>query len=77
MVATGPVPALVMTLILKVYEVKGLRQGTLTEVAFGSSTVMSGIESGPATCTQYPVTITWCRCFEREVQEMSAVVGSL
>ena len=77
MVATGPVPVFVMALILKVYEVKGFRQGTLTEVAFGSSTVMSCLESGPTTCTQYPVMIVLCRSFRRGIQEISAVVGSL
>ena len=37
-VATGPVPVLVMALMLKVYNVEDLKPGTLIVVAFGSCT---------------------------------------
>ena len=75
-VATGPVPALVIALILKVYEVKGFKLGTSTVVAFGSATDISFSVSGATTCTVYPVTI-FCCSSGRGFHETSAVVGCL
>ena len=76
-VATGPVPALVMALTLKVYEVKGFKLGTSTEVTSAPSTDISRVESGPTTCTMYPVSTPFCLSNGRGVQESSAVVESL
>ena len=75
-VATGPVPALVMALTLKVYEVNGFKPGTSIVVAVGSATDISFLVSGPTTCTVYPVTI-FCCSSGRGFHETSAVVGSL
>ena len=75
--ATGPVPALVMALTLKVYKVKDFKPVTSTEVASASSTEISREESGPTTCTVYPVMTSFCFSTERGVQKSSAVVGSL
>ena len=76
-VATGPVPDLVIALILKVYEVKGFKLGTSTVVAFGSANDISLLESRPTTCTVYPVTIVYSSSFGRGFHEISALVGSL
>ena len=77
MVAVGPVPALVMALTLKVYEVKGLKLGISTEVVPASCTRISCEESGPTTCTVYPVMTLFCISSGTGDQESSAVVGSL
>ena len=77
MVAAGPVPALVMALTLKVYEVKGLKPDTSQEVALASCTGISGVGAGPSTCTLYPVMTPFRFSTGRGAQESSAVVGSL
>ena len=76
-VAAGPVPALVMALTLKVYEVKGLKPGISTEVVPAPCTGISPGESGPTTFTSYPVIIPFCFFSGTGDQESSAVVGSL
>ena len=74
-VATGPVPALVMALTWKVYEVKGLKPGTSTELILPSCTEISREKSGPSTCIVYPVMTPFRFSTGRGDQESSAVVG--
>ena len=74
-VTTGPVPALVVALTWKVYEVKGLKPGTSTEVVSASCTGISCEESGPTTCIVYPVMTPFRFSTGRGDQESSAVVG--
>ena len=79
-VATGPEPAFVFALILKLYEVKGVRLSISTEVASAFSTKISRIEEECALfliCTVYPVMTTFCLSFGTGVHESIAVVGSL
>ena len=76
-VAAGPVPVLVMALTLKVYEVKGLKPGISTEVVPAPCTGISPGESGPTTCTVYPVMTPFCFATGTGDQETSAVVDSL
>ena len=76
-VAAGPMPALVMALTLKVCEVKGIKPGTSTEVVLVFSTETPLKESGPSTCTVYPVMTPFCFSTGSGVQESSAVVGRL
>ena len=76
-VAAGPVPALVMALTLKVYEVKGLKPGISTEVAPAPCTGISPGESGPTTSTVYPVMTLFYFSAGGDDQESSAVVGKL
>ena len=73
----GPVPVSDWALTLKVYEVQGLNSDTVTEVVFTSGTGISHMESGPTTCTVYPVTIVFSFCSGWGFQEISAVVGVL
>ena len=73
----GPVPVSDCALTLKVYEVRGLNSDTETEVVFTSGTGISHMESGPTTCTVYPVTIVFSFCSGWGFQEISAVVGVL
>ena len=73
-VAAGPMPALVMALTLKVYEVKGIKPGTSTEVVLVETTCK---ESGPSTCTVYPAMTPFCFSNGSGVQESSAVFGRL
>ena len=47
------------------------------EVVFTSGTGISHMESGPTTCTVYPVTIVFSSCSGWGFQEISAVVGVL
>ena len=56
---------------------KGFKPGTSTAVAFGSVTDISCFESGPTTCTVYPVTIVYSSSFGRGFHEIFALVGSL
>ena len=76
-VAAGPMPALVMALTLKVYKVKGLKPGTSTEVVLVFGTETSREESGPSTCTVYPVMTPFRFSNGSGVQESSAVFGRL
>ena len=76
-VAAGPVPALVMALTLKVYEVKGLKPGISTEVVPAPCTGISPGESGPTTFTVYPVIRPFRFSTGTVNQDSSAVVGSL
>ena len=76
-VAAGPVPALVMALTLKMYEVKGLKSGTSTEVILAFCAEISLEESGPSTCIVYPVMTPFCFSTGSGVQESIAVVGRL
>ena len=75
----GPVPVFDWVLTLKVYEVQGLNSDTVMEVVFTSDTGISHniMESGPSTCTVYPVTIVFSSCSGWDFQEISAVVGVL
>ena len=75
-VATGPLPDLVVAQTLKVYDIDGLKFGTTTDVAFASVTDISRLPSGPTTCTLYPVMIVLCSPSGRGSQEISAEVGS-
>ena len=76
-VATGPVPALVMALTWKVYEVKGFKPGTSTVVVSASWTGISCEESDPSTCIVYPVMTPFRFSTGRGDQESSAVVKRL
>ena len=76
-VAAGPVPALVIALTLKVYEVKGLKPDISVEVVPAPCTGISPGESGPTTFTVYPVITPFCFSTGTGDQESSAVVGSL
>ena len=71
----GPVPVFDWALTLKVYDVQGLNSDTVMEVVFTSGTGISHMESGPTTCTVYPVTIVFSSCSGWGFQEISAVVG--
>ena len=68
-----------MALTWKVYEVKGLKSGTSTEVVLAFCIEISLEESGPSTCIVYPVMTPLYFCFSTGsgVQESSAVVGRL
>lgn len=76
-VAAGPVPALVMALTLKVYEVRGLKSDISTVVVLASCTNISREESGPITCTLYPVMTPFCLSTGRGVQEIFALDRSI
>ena len=56
---TGPATDFDLALMLKVYEVQGLRLVTVTDVVFACGTEISRTESGPTTSTVYPVTIAF------------------
>ena len=43
-VATGPLPASVMALTLKMYDVEGFNSDIITDVAFASDTEISRLE---------------------------------
>ena len=58
------------------YEVEGLSSDTVMDVVFASGTRISCIESGPTTCTMYPVTTVFSFPSGKGFQEISAVVGS-
>ena len=75
-VAIGPLPDLVVAQTLKVYDVDGLKFGTITDVAFPSITDISRSVSGPTTCTVYPVITVFCSPSGRGFQEIFAEVGS-
>ena len=75
--AAGPVPALVMALTLKVYEVKGLKPGILMSVVRSSRMKMSGEEPDPTTSTVYLVMVPFLFSTGTGDQDSSAVVGSL
>ena len=76
-VAAGPVPALVMALTLKVYEVKGLKPGILISVVSSSRMKMPGEEPGPTTSTVYLVMVPFHFSIGTGDQDSSAVVGNL
>ena len=76
-VAAGPVPALVMALTWKVYEVNGLKPGISTEVVPAPCTGISPGQSGPTTFTVYPMMMPFCFSNGTGDQESSAFVGSL
>ena len=76
-VAAGPVPALVMALTLKLYEVKGLKPGILMSVVSLSRMKMSGEEPGPTTSTAYLVMVPFHFSTGTGDQDSSAVVGNL
>ena len=75
--AAGPMPASVMALTLKVYLVDGLNFTISTEVVHGSDsdTVISCTESGPITCTVYPMMRPLSP--ERGIQERTTEFESL
>ena len=75
-VAFGPLPDLVVAQTLKMYDVDGLKFGTITDVAVASVTDISCLPSGPTTCTVYPVMIVFHSPSGRGSQEISAEVGS-
>ena len=59
---TGPATDFDLALMLKVYEVQGLRFAIVTNVVFASGTEISCTESGPTTSIEYPVTIVFSFC---------------
>ena len=67
-------PALVMALTWKVYEVEGLKPGISTVVVLASCTGISREESGPSICIVYPVMTPFRFSTGRGDQESSAVV---
>ena len=73
MVAAGPVPASVMALTWKVYEVNGLKSDTSQEVA---SVFRTGIcdPTGPLVSILYPVMIPFRFSIGIDAQESSALV---
>ena len=76
MVAAGPVPTLVMALILKVYRVNGLKPGISIEVVLWPFTGISKAVFNPTTFTMYPVMTPFCFFTGTGDQESSTVVGS-
>ena len=76
MIAAGPVPALVMALTLKEYEVNGLKSGISIEVILASCTEISRDESGPITCILYLAMTPFRLSTGRGDQESSALVGT-
>ena len=76
-VAAGPVPALVIALTLKVYDVNGLKSAISTEVVPEPCTRISLGESGPTIFTLYPVITPFRFSSGTGDQLRSAVVGSL
>ena len=75
--AADPVPALVMALTLKVYEVKGLKPGILMSVVSPSTKKMSGEEPGPTTSTVYLMMVLFHSSTGMGDQDSSTVVGGL
>ena len=65
-----------MAQILNMYEVEGLNSDTVMDVLFASGTGISCLESGPTTCTMYPVITVLSLSSGKDFQEISAVVGS-